>query len=58
MKNLSVIKNDEELIDKIILKSRAEHAEKLSKVEGTVDSYMEYAETLLRNYHETVHDLK
>lgn len=46
----------DDLIDKVILMSRTDHNAKLDTVKGNVNAEMEYADTLLRNYHKMIHD--
>ena len=57
LRNFNDVEN-EEFLDKVILQSRAEHNEKIRKVTDDVNAYMEYAETLLRNYHKMITELK
>ena len=45
----------EDLIDKVILMSRTDHNAKLATANGKVNGEMEYADTLLRNYHKMIH---
>ena len=56
LRNFNDVEN-EEFFDKVILQSRAEHNEKIRKVTDDVNAYMEYAETLLRNYHKMITEL-
>ena len=57
LRNFNDVEN-EEFLDKVILQSRVEHNEKIRKVTDDVNAYMEYAETLLRNYHKMITELK
>ena len=46
----------EDFLDKVILQSRVEHNAKLANAKGKVNAEMEYADTLLRNYHKLMHE--
>ena len=46
----------EDLMDKVILMSHTDHNAKLATAKGKVNAEMEYADTLLRNYHKMIHE--